>query len=196
MDGGFVRRTTTRHESIWVRRGICRPCRKTFTILPDWLIPSGHFSLRCRSRLLSGIAAGDTAEQAAPHCKDLSRSPDASTVRRWTHRRLMSLWCWLWAGIKGGTSFKHPPSSPGISPRSPYSAVRGKKSVTRQALDELKQQIPLLDYLQAQDWRPARHSTAADGWDCARCTAIASQASWWIPTKACSTAMAVAAAVM
>jgi hypothetical protein len=30
----------------------------------------------------------------------------------------------------------------------PYSAVRGKKSRSRQALDELKQQIPLLDYLQ------------------------------------------------
>jgi len=28
--------------------------------------------------------------------------------------------------------------------------------VSRQALDELKQQIPLLEYLQAQDWRPAR----------------------------------------
>jgi len=28
--------------------------------------------------------------------------------------------------------------------------------VTRQALDELKQQIPLLDYLRAQDWRAAR----------------------------------------
>jgi DNA primase len=28
--------------------------------------------------------------------------------------------------------------------------------VIRQALDELKQQIPLLDYLQAQDWHPAR----------------------------------------
>ena len=39
----------------------------------------------------------------------------------------------------------------------PYSAVRGKKSVSRQALDELKQQIPLLDYLQAHDWQPARH---------------------------------------
>jgi len=38
----------------------------------------------------------------------------------------------------------------------PYSAERGKKSVSRQALDELKQQIPLLEYLQAQDWRPAR----------------------------------------
>jgi len=28
--------------------------------------------------------------------------------------------------------------------------------MSRQALDQLKQQIPLLDYLQAQDWRPAR----------------------------------------
>ena len=39
----------------------------------------------------------------------------------------------------------------------PYSADRGQKSVSRQALDELKQQIPLLDYLQAQDWQPARY---------------------------------------
>ena len=38
----------------------------------------------------------------------------------------------------------------------PYSAVRGKKPVNRQALDELKRQIPLLDYLQAHQWRPAR----------------------------------------
>jgi DNA primase len=28
--------------------------------------------------------------------------------------------------------------------------------VNRKALDELKQQIPLLDYLQAHDWQPAR----------------------------------------
>ena len=28
--------------------------------------------------------------------------------------------------------------------------------MNRQALDELKQQIPLLDYLQAQDWQPTR----------------------------------------
>jgi DNA primase len=31
--------------------------------------------------------------------------------------------------------------------------------VSRHALDELKQQIPLLDYLQAHDWRPARQLT-------------------------------------
>ena len=28
--------------------------------------------------------------------------------------------------------------------------------MNRKALDELKQQIPLLDYLKAQEWRPAR----------------------------------------
>jgi hypothetical protein len=45
--------------------------------------PSGHFSLnlRCRQEACERIAAGDTAEQAAPHCKDPARSPDASTVR-------------------------------------------------------------------------------------------------------------------
>src|ERR1039458_2358240 len=38
----------------------------------------------------------------------------------------------------------------------PYSAVGGEQSVSRQAIDELKQQIPLLDYLEAHDWRPVR----------------------------------------
>ena len=42
----------------------------------------------------------------------------------------------------------------------PYSADRGKKSVSRQALDELKQQIPLMGYLQAHDWSPARPLSA------------------------------------
>jgi DNA primase len=35
----------------------------------------------------------------------------------------------------------------------PYSAAGGKKSVIRQALDELKHQIPLLDYLQTHHWQ-------------------------------------------
>src|SRR5262245_39330155 len=38
----------------------------------------------------------------------------------------------------------------------PYSDDRGKKSVNRYALDALKQQIPLLDYLQAHDWQSTR----------------------------------------
>jgi CheY-like chemotaxis protein len=40
--------------------------------------------------------------------------------------------------------------------RLPYSAGRGQQSENRKALDQLNQQIPLLDYLEAHDWRPAR----------------------------------------
>lgn len=38
----------------------------------------------------------------------------------------------------------------------PYSADRGKKSVNHEALHQLKQQIPLLDYLQIHNWQSAR----------------------------------------
>jgi uncharacterized protein DUF6431 len=64
------------HECIWVRRGLCEPCGKTFTILPDWLAPAGHYSLHCRQQSCERIAAGDSTEQAAPHCKDSTRLPD------------------------------------------------------------------------------------------------------------------------
>ena len=88
------------HERIWVRRGVCRPCRKTFTALPDWLAPSAPFTLNCRQQACEHIAAGNTAEQSTPHCKDPTRLPDASTVRRWVQRRLMTLWCWIKAGVQ------------------------------------------------------------------------------------------------
>src|ERR1700692_2519457 len=38
----------------------------------------------------------------------------------------------------------------------PYSAAGGKKSMIRQALDQLKHDIPLLDYLQAHHWAATR----------------------------------------
>ena len=89
-----------RRESIRVRRGICPPCKKTFTILPDWLAPSAHYTLHCRQQACERIAAGDPLEQAAPHCKDPARLPDPSTLRRWAHRRLFSVWFWVRAGIQ------------------------------------------------------------------------------------------------
>ena len=88
------------HECIWVRRGRCEPCGKTFTILPDWLAPAGHYSLHCRQQSCERIAAGHSAEQAAPHCKDSTRLPDPSTVRRWAQRRLISMWCWIKIRVK------------------------------------------------------------------------------------------------
>ena len=96
------------HERIWVRRGICHPCNKTFTILPDWLVSSAPFTLRCRQQACENIAAGDSVEQAAPHCKDPSRSPDPSTLRRWAHRRRLSVYCWVKAGATGEHLFRPP----------------------------------------------------------------------------------------
>ena len=90
-----------RHERIWVRRGICHPCNKTFTILPDWLPPAAPFSVRCRQQACEHIAAGASVEQAAPHCQDPAHLPDPSTVRRWAQRRLISVYCWMKAGAIG-----------------------------------------------------------------------------------------------
>ena len=90
-----------RQERIWVRRGICQPCEKTFTILPEWLAPSGHFTLRCRQQACERIATGESVEQAAPHCKDPTRLPDPPTLRRWVYRRLLSLCCWAKAARAG-----------------------------------------------------------------------------------------------
>ena len=53
------------HDRIWVRRGICRLCGKTFTVLPNWLAPSGHFSVPCRQQACERIAAGDTEASSA-----------------------------------------------------------------------------------------------------------------------------------
>jgi hypothetical protein len=69
--------------------------------LPDWLVPSGHFTLHCRQQTCESIAAGDSVEQAAPHCKDPSHSPDPSTLRRWAQRRLLSVYFWMKAGAVG-----------------------------------------------------------------------------------------------
>jgi hypothetical protein len=140
-----------------VRRGRCEQCGKTFTVLPDWLAPAGHYSLHCRQQSCEWIVAGDSAEQAAPHCKDSTRLPDPSTVRRWAQRRLISMWCWIKIRVKdphfsADTHHCHL----GFQRALPYSPDRGKKSMTRQALDDLKQQIPLMGYLQAHDWHPAR----------------------------------------
>jgi hypothetical protein len=97
-----------RHGHVWVRRGVCHPCGKTFTILPDWLVPSAPFSLRCRQQACDNIAAGASVEQAAPHCQDPSRSPDPSTLRRWAQRRLLSVCCCVKAGAFGDYFLRTP----------------------------------------------------------------------------------------
>ena len=148
-------------KQIWIRRGLCRPCQKTFTVLPDWSPPSGHYSLHCRQQAWELLRQADGSwERSIPDCRR------SVAVARSVYRATMGadaccIWepCWwlkLWQAI-GWSAFDvtHHPCL-GLDRDPPYSAVGGKKSVNRQALDDLKQQIPLLDYLQAHDWRPAR----------------------------------------
>jgi hypothetical protein len=88
------------HDFIFIRRGLCRPCRKTFTILPTWSPPHGHYSLHCRQQAAEQMQEQHRCwEQAAPNVKDPNRLPDPGTMRRWAARRLVSLWSLIHAGF-------------------------------------------------------------------------------------------------
>ena len=72
------------HDWIAIRRGICRPCRKTITFLPVFSLPYTHYSLLARSAALRRrFVEGLCWEQAAPAVKDPQRLADPSTLRRW-----------------------------------------------------------------------------------------------------------------
>ena len=82
-----------RHDWIWIRRGVCRPCGLTFTILPHWSPPYGQYSFRCREQAWEATANhGSGWEQSAPQTKDPHRLPDPATLRRWAWLRLLSLY--------------------------------------------------------------------------------------------------------
>jgi transposase-like protein len=74
------------HDWIPIRRGRCRPCHKTFTFLPPFSPPYGHYSFIARSQALQRyFLEGCSCEAAAPTVKDPDRVADPSTLRRWFH---------------------------------------------------------------------------------------------------------------
>lgn len=73
------------HDWIWIRRGRCVRCGRTFTFLPVVSLPYTHYSLLARWRaLLQRFVEHCSWEKAAPQFKDPDRLPDPSTVRRWS----------------------------------------------------------------------------------------------------------------
>ena len=95
---GHGRRLRQAHDALtdWisVRRGICKACGSTLTVLPFWCVPGAPYSLLARQEAL---AQGTPIEQAAPCCRDPDHLPDASTIRRWFWRRIESLYLFAWA---------------------------------------------------------------------------------------------------
>ena len=72
------------HEWIGIRRGLCNRCGKTFTFLPAFSPPYGHYSFIARSQALQRyFLEGRCWEQAAPTVKDPDRVADPSALRRW-----------------------------------------------------------------------------------------------------------------
>jgi len=72
------------HDWIPIRRGRCKLCGKTFTLLPPFSPPYCHYSLMARSQALRRhFVEGCSWEAAAPVVKDPDRVADPSTLRRW-----------------------------------------------------------------------------------------------------------------
>ena len=69
------------HDWIGIRRGLCSLCGKTFTFLPPFSPPYGHYSLVARSEALRRyFVEGCCWEAAAPAVKDPDRIADPSTM--------------------------------------------------------------------------------------------------------------------
>jgi len=72
------------HDWIGIRRGLCNRCGKTFTFLPPFSPPYGHYSFIARSQALHRhFVEGRSSEASAPTVKDPDRVADPSTLRRW-----------------------------------------------------------------------------------------------------------------
>src|SRR5206468_2556947 len=71
------------HDWIGIRRGLCSRCGKTFTFLPPFSPPHGHYSLVARSQALRRyFVEGCCWEAAAPAVKDPDQrlAPRLSTL--------------------------------------------------------------------------------------------------------------------
>jgi hypothetical protein len=79
------------HDWILIRRGLCKACAGTLTVLPVWCVPGAPYSLLAREQALDQRERACSVEQAAPHCRDPDRLADFSTIRRWLRRRIESL---------------------------------------------------------------------------------------------------------
>ena len=86
------------HDSIRVRRGLCGGCERTLTVLPDWCVPGGRYSLAARQQAIGRLACGLALEPAAPECRDPDQVAAPATIRRWAWRRIESLTMWAALG--------------------------------------------------------------------------------------------------
>ena len=149
-----------RHQQIWIRRGRVVPARR-----PLRCCPTGR-----RRQGTTASTAGNKRGSCCARRTPIGSDPfPTSPTRRDRQTRLPCdggrnalLHLGTLLASKALADYRlqrlHSTHHPclGLDCDPPYSAVGGEQSVSRQAIDELKQQIPLLDYLEAHHWRPLR----------------------------------------
>ncbi len=103
------------HDWIQVRRGICNSCNRTFTFLPWFSPPYGHYSLIARSHALWGyFGEKRSLDLAAPLLKDPNRVASASTLRRWFRSLDSSERCEQMRTLQADSSSTSPSPSPNV----------------------------------------------------------------------------------
>ena len=98
-----------RREALWVRRGFCQPCRKTFTILPDWVSPFGRYTVQCRQESCERITRKLRRSAKIRHACPIHRPCADGCIGGFSP-------CGAGCGpeLKASICCGRPPSSPGI----------------------------------------------------------------------------------
>ncbi len=136
------------HDAARIRRGLCKGCWRTITVLSRACIPRAVYNLPARIDALTRVADGAGLEQAAPECRHPDRVAAASTIARWCERRIESppvfalahtLFAWDWSAAARMLIVE-------TAPTWTMTSINGS----------LAARISLLDFLQQHGWKPVR----------------------------------------
>lgn len=81
---------------IWVRRFLCRGCRRTISVLPDALYPGRWYAVAAiLLSLVLSLLSGEPAPRIRSRFTDAGESRGWKTLERWRRQLLSPLWHWL-----------------------------------------------------------------------------------------------------
>jgi len=94
---------------IWVRRFLCRECRKTISVLPDQVHPYRWYAaIAILQALWLHLLLGETAKDVSIRLRGAASSSWRS-LRRWGQQLLQSPTLWGWLGRSLGVDDSTPP---------------------------------------------------------------------------------------
>lgn len=81
---------------VWIRRFLCRGCRRTISVLPDGLYPRRWYAAAAIvMSLVLALLAGVPAARIREQLTGLGGARGWKTLERWQRQLLAPLWSWL-----------------------------------------------------------------------------------------------------